>query len=444
MEAKNIKDVQEHFYKLISLNMESITNKYIEEYNDEHGGRISKTSIKSKLSDILVNLPAFPKGNEYSDVKINNFGRHLSYHKASLDKDVKEPPKLPEICAFCDFFNIEISYLLRDLSEDNVNDIITAKLNKSTKKETKENNNPIMNFLNSCLNNSNFIFDFKENDQITSLIPFEQECHFIHLCVNEPQNDYDKQKIYRGKICFKINNGICCLTAHCENSIGQENSEYKGFGLITKSAKNNLFWGFMKLNNAPSEIMIICFNLNKGETNWNTMDWNARIVQVMSINNENEPAMYRLILTKEYIKDDEFKNFFKGLITLNIVSTPVKTTYYDALYSYANNTLKESDNYFKELEEHFKNTELSSIKRILYRYFAKEEPPMQIYDIPTTLPDTGIDSGNAPNYLIEYVLIRTWLRKHEYSISSLRNVAERTDDRNAETIYQFLKKYDLI
>lgn len=388
---------------------------------------ILNDDIREVIKDIIEEVD----GSYSSAAVANKLGMQYANVNNRLAKSTTNSVNIdvPFLDKFCVKYNTSMDSVMERAYQK-------AKLSDRPKLIPKEQyvdeQTAVKSFFDVFFKDSRFVYDFNSDTNMKSFVP-NSAYHVIHL----PLTEHDSIST-RGEIEFKIddNTGFCSVKLSLED-IDRQKIEHQGWGLVVKTKGgidgSDIFWGLMRQSDSAN-ILTICFRVSK-----NVAEWNTRIVQVLSINNKEQPTLYRFLLTKDVLSDQEFTEFFENLIMLNIVNIPVEKSHYEAIENYANGKNENiPEEYLLKLKSHFKDVKIDKIKLALDRYYNKAGREKEIFNLPIIEIPIPVDRPREfAEDILEYVLLRTWLRKGD--MSTRRNVAEKTDDRNAEVMDKYVK-----
>jgi len=158
----------------------------------------------------------------------------------------------------------------------------------------------------------------------------------------------------------------------------------------------------------PAEFMVICFELPSGSHD----DWNIRVAQVLNLNsNLLIPIMFRFLISKEEISDEDFENYYKGFVTINTYNILIYRERFKDLQTYLSGVQDDLPGYFVKKD-------LESVKATFRSYFTLRSDS-EAESILEFQPASPLSPSAPPSTSDEtlrcYALLLAWMRKNGIS-----------------------------
>lgn len=175
-----------------------------------------------------------------------------------------------------------------------------------------------------------------------------------------------REVIYqRGMLTFVMKDGMCHIMSKLEVSSQGVPTEYRGFAVITNPFSTGLACTcFLKeINNASGIFILFSFRLSSIE---NVIKRKIRISECMAVRKDDGTSyVYRLILSENFIDDDDMR-YFAGYLKMGTnentssgseLNILIRKSYIDAAERYfttsAGSFLPHEKTIYDDLEKHF-------------------------------------------------------------------------------------------
>jgi len=187
-----------------------------------------------------------------------------------------------------------------------------------------------------------------------------------HLCVHIMFSSLKGSKedtVQRGKLEFKLTDGMCYVSAVIETSRGIE-GKYTGFAVIIRpNTKDGTCWCFLKtISTSHPELCVLQFRLRENEEEWDT-----RVALLMTLSSdEYRPYMLRVLLSKQAVVDSHVP-YFAGHLKLNSGDIVIDTDTLDATINYFEGKSAKDDDekIYSDIRKHFVSVDNDKVLEIL-------------------------------------------------------------------------------
>ena len=247
-----------------------------------------------------------------------------------------------------------------------------------------------------------------------------------------------REVIYqRGVLTFVMKDGMCHVTSQLDVSSQGVPTEYEGFAVITNpfSTGPACTCFLREINNAFGIFILFSFRLSSIE---NVIKRKIRISECMAVRKDDGTSyVYRLILSENFINDDDMR-YFEGYLKMGTnentssgseLNILIRKSYIDIAERYftmsASSFLPQEMTIYDDLEKHFgglnKNNFATLIKKVKQSNSVSE-------DLFTINPaDFNIKNK-------DHILFLGWLRKH--GLSARHDKVENILDDNIEEVHK--------
>lgn len=299
-----------------------------------------------------------------------------------------------------------------------------------------------------------YVFDVSEQRNIFSALLMDGQEELTLYFTYLPRtlglrdlSDKDKKivKYQRGILTFTIKDGMCHVTSKLKVSSQGIPTEYQGFAILMNPNSNGPSCTcFLKeINNAFGIFIMFTFRLSPLEKNPKRKTRLSECIAVRKV--DGTSYIYRLLLSKNYISDEDMR-YFVGHLKLstsentsegNELYILIKKKYIDIAKRYFEGITETSDGkaIYEDLREHFGSTNLEQylhiIKEIERQYANQNE---SVYAIDPSV----LDEGNR-----NHLLFLGWIGK--YALSARHDRIEKISDDYVEKIHKIIfPEYHLI
>lgn len=247
-----------------------------------------------------------------------------------------------------------------------------------------------------------------------------------------------KEVIYqRGLLTFEMKDGMCHVTSKLEVSSQGVPTEYRGFAVITNpfSTGPACTCFLREINNAFGIFILFSFRLSSIE---DVIRRKTRISECMAVRKDDGTSfVYRLLLSENFITDDEMR-YFAGYLKIGTnentssgreLNILIRKSYIDIAERYF--TASESSfapneqKLYNDLQRHFKGVQ----KNIFAELIKKLKASNSSLDALFTVNPADFDIKNK-----DHLLLLGWLRK--YGLSARHDKIENVLDDNVEEVHK--------